>query len=106
MVSVSESDDGKEVVLALGDTLELALAETSGTGFRWLFKSRAESLLALKKEYIDGASSIAGSGRVHVWRFKAIASGEATLELAYERPWEKVAPARTLTLKVRAGSSS
>jgi hypothetical protein len=39
---VSEADDGREIEVAVGETLELALPETSGTGFRSALTSRAD----------------------------------------------------------------
>jgi len=100
---VSEADDGREIEVAVGETLELALPETSGTGFRWTLTSRTESILTLEKEYSADAVTAPGSGRMRCWRFRAIAPGKAMLELGYARPWEKQAPMRSFTVKLHIG---
>src|SRR5271166_5185131 len=100
MMRVSEADDGREIEVAVGETLELALPETSGTGFRWDFTSRGEAILALEKEYTAAAATAPGSSRMRCWRFKAIAPGNAMLELGYARPWETRA-VRSFGLKLR-----
>jgi predicted secreted protein len=43
MMSLSEADNGREIEVAVGEILELALSEASGTGFRWV-SSRAANL--------------------------------------------------------------
>ena len=35
MVTVSEADNGRELTLSRGDTLEVSLPATSGTGYTW-----------------------------------------------------------------------
>lgn len=100
MLSVSEADDGREIEVAVDEILELALPETSGTGFRWEFISRGESILTLEKEYAAAAATAPGSSRMRCWRFKAIAPGNAMLKLGYARPWEKRA-VRSFAVKVR-----
>jgi inhibitor of cysteine peptidase len=101
MMRMSEADDGRKINVAVGETLELELPEISGTGFKWAFTSSAESILTLEKEYSAGAATVPGSGRMRCWRFKAIAPGDATLELVYARPWEKRAPVRSFNAKLR-----
>jgi predicted secreted protein len=96
---VSEADDRREIALAVGESLELVLSEASGSGFKWAFISRGESILVLEREYL-AADSAPGSGRMRCWLFRVTASGKATLELGYARPWEKGPPARSFILKL------
>ena len=101
-MQVSEADDGREISIAVGETLELALPEASGTGFRWTLTSVDKSILALEKEHFaDTAVTAPGSGRMRRWLFKAIAPGTATVALVYARPWEKKAPVRSFNMKLR-----
>lgn len=102
MLRLTETDDGREIDVGVGEILELALPETSGTGFSWAFTSRGESILALEKEYY-AADAAPGSGRMHCWRLKAIAPGNAMLKLDYARPWEKRASVRSFSVKLRTG---
>jgi len=101
MMRMSETDDGREISVAVGETVELELPETSGSGFRWAFTSSGESIVALEKEYSANTATAPGSGRMCCWRFKAIAVGNAKLELVYARPWEKRAPVRSFSVKLR-----
>jgi inhibitor of cysteine peptidase len=101
MMRMSEADNGREINVAVGETLELELSETSGTGFRWAIRSSGESIVALEKEYSADAATIPGNSRMRCWRFKAIAPGDAKLELVYARPWEKRAPVRSFSVKLR-----
>jgi inhibitor of cysteine peptidase len=102
MLRVTEADDGREIEVSIGETMELALPETSGTGYRWAFTSRGESILALEKEYSAADATAPGSGRMRCWRLKAIAPGNAMLKLDYSRSWEK-RPVRSFSVKLRSG---
>jgi predicted secreted protein len=104
MIQVSESDDGREVDVVVGETVELALPETSGTGYRWVLASHGEPTLALEREYYADPVKTPGSRRTHYWHFKAIAAGAVQLELKYERPWETTAT-RSFRLKLRIETS-
>jgi predicted secreted protein len=104
VIQVFESDDGGDVTIAVGATLELALPEVSGTGFRWTLTSRGEPVLALEKEdYVHAKAP--GSPRMHRWRFRAGAAGTTRLELVYARAWERT-PARRFVVTVRAEPAS
>jgi predicted secreted protein len=100
---LSEADDGREIEIAVDATLELALPEVSGTGFRWAFTARGESVLALENEYTTAVATAPGGGRMRCWRFKAIAPGHTTLALGFSRPWEKSPPAHSFSVKLHAG---
>jgi len=102
MKRLSERDDGGEIEVRVGESVELTLPETSGTGFRWDFASRAQPILKLEAD--DYAHTAAGPGgnRMRRLRFTAVAAGEATLQLNYARPWQKGAATRSFKLKLRA----
>jgi inhibitor of cysteine peptidase len=106
MYRLTENDSGREVTITPGDAIELSLPENPTTGYRWSVQSDGEPVLGLESERFERTGSMPGRGGMHHWIFKALAPGSETLELIYTRPWEKVPPARTFTIKVRAGASS
>jgi predicted secreted protein len=99
MSQISENDNGRDVMLASGETLDLALPETSGTGFKWDLVSNGEPAVLLESDYVS-SSKAPGSARMHRWRFRAQKSGAAKLELAYRRSWQ-TRPARVFTVNIR-----
>lgn len=102
MKQLSERDNGRELEIPVGETVELALPETSGTGFKWSFASRGDPVLKLEKDEYSGAATAPGADRTRRLRLTAINPGNATVELNYGRSWEKRAPARSFKLKLRA----
>jgi predicted secreted protein len=102
MKRLSEQDDGREIEIRVGESMELALPETSGTGYKWNFGARAEPILKLEEDAYSQTAAGPGGNRMRRLRFTAVAPGEATLELSYGRSWERRAPARSFKLKLRA----
>jgi len=100
-----ERSNGQEISAKVGEDFEVALPETRTAGYHWVITKNGEPILELlSEETIPKAGAIGGSGH-HIWRFRAVSTGEARLTFEYSRPWEKTAkPARTFTLKVRVDS--
>ena len=106
MMRVDESFDGREVVLQVGETLEIRLAENASTGYRWSvppkLKRKFDRTLREREQTVEGAGKPVGSPGVRYLYFEAIGTGTAELELHYRRPWESDAPpARRFRLRVR-----
>ena len=95
------SADGRELVLRIGETLVLALAENRTTGYRWQFISNAEPVCKLRGDHIEPAGSL-GAGGAHTWEFEATATGEAHLNMAYARAWDPAgSPAGTFEVSLK-----
>ena len=106
MHRLTESDNGGELSVAVGDAIEIALPENPGTGYRWIVRAGGEPCLSLESERFERVGSMPGRGGVHHWTFKTVAAGSAAIEMSYVRPWEKnVPPARSFTIKLRAGDN-
>ncbi len=45
---LTESDNGRELSVAVGDIVEITLAENPGTGYRWVVESGGEPCLSLE----------------------------------------------------------
>jgi inhibitor of cysteine peptidase len=106
MMHVDQSYNGREVTLAVGQVLELALSENRTTGFRWDLKTKAEPACELVESTFNPPVGHRGNGGIHRWQFRAVQSGGGEIELEYRRPWEKdAAPARVYKLGVRVRDS-
>jgi len=93
MSTVTEADNGRELTLLRGDTLEVSLPATSGTGYTWQPMPIADPLakpVGDMKFKTDHA--MPGASGYQVFRFLVDASGTGTIEMRYIRPWEKNTP--------------
>jgi predicted secreted protein len=94
--TVTEADNGREFTLSRGDTLEISLPATSGTGYTWQAAPIADTLVKPvgdMKFKIDNA--MPGAPGHQIFRFSVEASGTGSIEMHYLRPWEKdTAPAK------------
>ena len=93
MSTVTEADNGRELTLLRGDTLEVSLPATSGTGYTWQPMPIADPLakpVGDMKFKTDHA--MPGASGNQIFRFLVDASGTGTIEMRYLRPWEKDTP--------------
>lgn len=100
---IDEKGDGTEVTAQPGQTLEVTLAENLTTGYTWKLLSAGAPVLRLEADRYDApaAQRVGAPGR-HTWVIRVAATGDATLELAYARPWETVEPIRRFSLRVKS----
>ena len=93
--------DGQVIELNAGDVLVLELAGNPTTGYNWYMTDVNGSVLQAQGEpTFTPDSSAIGSGGKLALSFKALAAGETTLSLAYQRAWEVgIPPLETLTLQ-------
>jgi inhibitor of cysteine peptidase len=105
-LELAQSDNGKTFTVKVGDTIEVVLPGNVTTGFSWIAALGDADAALLVQEgdavYVEQSSDeqVVGAGGTFTFRFKAAATGEATLTLAYEKPWEKVAPEQTFEVHV------
>ncbi|MHB8382354.1 MAG: protease inhibitor I42 family protein [Candidatus Binataceae bacterium] len=101
---VTDSDNGKTIVLAPGASLVVSLGAVSGTGYSWRITGNDPSVLAQRGlgNFELAKSAMPGAMGKQVFHFVAKARGMSLLEMAYLRPWEKnVAPAKTWSITVQ-----
>jgi predicted secreted protein len=104
MHQFSENDNGREIEIPMGESIEVNLRDNPTTGFKWRFKSNGEPICTLATEFFSGQGISPGQGGTRHWQFKIVTPGTATIELLYTRSWQPEAPpARRYILKVRAG---
>lgn len=105
-VNVDATSNGKQIELKTGQTLVVTLESNPSTGYAWAIAQVDESLLqsqgeAEYQEKSTGGERLVGAGGAETLRFTALAAGKTTLELVYQRAWEKdVEPAQTFTIQV------
>jgi inhibitor of cysteine peptidase len=108
-VDVEDSQNGGKLMVFQGDTLEVRLHSTPGTGFTWKVLQVDKSVLAQKNApvFVPPPQNIPGAEGHLMFDFLAVAPGRSTLQLAYSRPWEKdTAPARTFNVEVTVRSAT
>ena len=103
-MTLGADDNGSEVTLNVGDTLEISLAGNPTTGYQWVLTSDTDPILghADDPEYVadETDENIVGSGGTYTFTFEALEKGQVDLELGYMRVWESVPPIQTYTLTV------
>ena len=79
----------KTVNTHVNDKFTIKLSSNPSTGYRWALKYNHKFLKLVKISFIPSNSSLAGAPGVQVYVFKAIKSGNPTIDLKYLRSWEK-----------------
>jgi predicted secreted protein len=97
MLQIDASQAGQTVQIAVGEAVELRLAENLTTGSRWtvLRDGAPACRITDAGSEPDGAVSQPpkpGQGSTHVWRIAGIQPGTCDVALAYARPWEAQSP--------------
>jgi inhibitor of cysteine peptidase len=104
--TLTESDNGSDVSLAVGDVLRVQLAGNPSTGFVWTIAAGDDTILAPVGEpqfELGSGTPMPGAGGTQTFTFRAVAAGETTLTLVYMRPWETDAtptPENTFSVNV------
>lgn len=94
VVALSESANNSTVELNVGDSLIIELAGNPSTGYQWQETEGDPALLEQvgDPEFVaDDPAAMGSPGRVTL-RFRAVGSGRAHLQLAYQRPFEPGVP--------------
>lgn len=92
-MTLTEAEDGHEVVLAVGDELVVLLDENPTTGYRWAVTC-AEGFELAEDSYEPAQPMAFGSGGRRELHFRATAAGRAELELSHRQEWEGEGSAR------------
>ncbi len=96
------SASGTRVRLRPGDSLDVVLAETPTTGYRWKLVEAGAPVLRLEADRFDPPGATPGAPGSHAWTFSVAQPGSARLALAYVRPFGSGEPARRFELDVDA----
>ncbi|MEU2038188.1 protease inhibitor I42 family protein [Nocardia niwae] len=105
VVRVSETGDGQQRRLRVGQRLVVALPSNPSTGYSWSIAMVDATVAKQDREADfepDPAVPVApGAGGTAVWSFVGAAAGRTPLTMEYRRPWEQgLEPARTFSLTI------
>lgn len=101
VVAIGAAQAGKTISLRQGDTLVVTLDGNTTTGYTW---EASQDVPVLKQvgtsEFVPGSNKLGAPGQITL-KFQAVQAGQATLNLIYQRPFEKgVQPAKIFTINV------
>ncbi|OPY57995.1 MAG: hypothetical protein A4E55_01246 [Pelotomaculum sp. PtaU1.Bin035] len=103
---LNESNNGDELFVQEGQSLELALDSNSSTGYSWIYQAEPDTNIMemtghgyQDKQAIEAPTIVGAGGKEH-WFYKASRPGTTTISLCYARPWESKMPEKTFTVKV------
>ena len=99
---LDRSDDGHQVELHKGQSLEVNLEANPTTGYEWQVEDLDEQILrAVGEAEFKPQSNLIGAPGVQTLRFQAVGVGHTMLKLIYHRRWEKgVKPLQTYSTEV------
>ena len=105
-VQLTDANNGGQVTVKVGQTINLQLDANPSTGFGWEVSQLDTTMLAQKGDKTYAPSSqnkpLAGGGGWEYFHFTMQQKGETTLKLIYHRSWEKgVEPAKTFEVKIQ-----
>jgi predicted secreted protein len=101
IVSVDASKTYNDVQIAPGDTLQIVLEMTTGTGYSWMLSSDAYLGALQYIGHVVEPPTMPGNPVKDTWTFKAINVGTAYISMEYSQPWPGGAKkARTYQLYV------
>jgi inhibitor of cysteine peptidase len=95
-ITLSENDGGRTIEISKGSTFAITLQSNPTTGYAWSVAAVDNAVLQQKgdKVYKQGNTNanIVGAGGTETFTFKALATGQTTLQLIYSRSWETDVP--------------
>lgn len=104
-VSVDETMT-RPVKLRAGDTVKVSLDVHMSSGSSWHLASSLPANLELLGSEVaqpqnqDNPPGKVGLREVQVFRFKAVSTGDVSLEFRKARPWEKQKPEKTFSIQL------
>lgn len=89
IIAVDETMDSDSVELRVNDQIEVSLPGNPTTGYEWVLKEVDNTILEPlgEPEYQSESDAVGGGGH-YTLQFKAIASGDTLIEMAYRRLFE------------------
>lgn len=97
-IHIGSPDNGGTVRVAAGDTVEIALPESAGTGYRWALADLPTGVTLVDERREPGDPTVPGSGGHRVFRVRAGASGTVSAQL--RRPWQSGEAAEHFSVRV------
>lgn len=86
--NLTDADSGSEVVVDVGDVIEVKLEENPSTGYRWEVVSVLEMIELTGDEYLEPDTDAVGAPGTRVLRFEATAEDAGVLRIEYIRSFD------------------
>jgi len=88
-VILREKDTNREITVARGETVQIELAGTGATGYKWhIDKLDPEYLELIAEETKTMAGKKVGTPFMTYWKIMALKKGHTEILMHYYRPWE------------------
>jgi inhibitor of cysteine peptidase len=103
MITLDQAANNTEVILTVGQEVEIVLPENPTTGYRWEIQDSGEPVCSAIANRFDAPSAgTPGRGGVRHWQFRAERAGSCRIDLIYQRASDREArPAQTFSLTAR-----
>ena len=88
-IHLASPHDGQDVAAQVGDILDIALAETPGSGFQWRLAGPPAGGTILGEARAPGDAKHPGQAGSHRWQVAVGAVGAHTLVFTLGRGWEE-----------------
>ena len=88
VVVVTKQDAGREVRLAVGQTLRVEVQDISTTGYQWHAAPVEGGVLKFEGDELEPYPGV-GAGGLRRYTYSAASPGGATLTFNLQRSWEK-----------------
>ncbi|GIE98137.1 protease inhibitor I42 family protein [Paractinoplanes rishiriensis] len=100
--TLTEADDGRDVVLHEHDAVVVRLTENAVTGYQWTAAASGDCVVLEEAGYAPPEAATPGAAGVRNFRMRAAASGVCEVEFRLRRAWETDrSPERTLRIRLR-----
>ena len=87
-IIITEAENGKTLLLHVGNTVTLRLPEKSTAGYQWTLVQIDTDKVTYTKLHETRASQRLGSEHICIFQFTAKATGTVHIELKHWRAWE------------------
>ena len=88
-LTLTEAEHGQRFTVGVGDTITIALSESSAAGYRWTPASLDETYLTLNNHGYQQTSEAVGGAGTATWQLTAARPGRTRIELVKARSWEE-----------------
>lgn len=89
---ITEADTGKKIRLSQGQTLEVQLSSSAGTGHAWRLERTPATWILTGGSSQDSLADRPGAPITTTYTFQALGYGKGDLAFTYKRPWEPDGP--------------
>jgi len=91
-ITLTDTDQQRQVTVAPGQQLRLLLAENPTTGYQWEVVGLDSAVLALENDTQERQHNAPGGGSQRALTFRARQAGRTELHLQLRRVWETDTP--------------